>query len=277
MADPKQSSEPLALSDATIRDLERRAPGDPEAAAALERHQRRLRAGPVVGPADVFASRVTSALGAAWAAVRERHPELPPAVVVLASGTTSNVRCWGHWGASRWDVAGDRAGEVLIAGELLAPGGGNEPERPVEERVLGTLLHEAAHALAWVRGIKDTSRGGRYHNERYAHLAAELGLDVARDRVYGWTLTRLRDETVEAYREALADLREVLIGHRAPEAEAAGGAGGSAGGAAGGARAGAPTRIRAVCGCDRRVYVAPGVLELGPIVCGVCEEPFRAG
>ncbi len=30
--------------------------------------------------------------------------------------------------------------------------------------VLGTLLHETAHALAHVRDIKDTSRQGRWHN-----------------------------------------------------------------------------------------------------------------
>ena len=38
--------------------------------------------------------------------------------------------------------------------------------------VLQVLLHEAAHALAFARGIKDTSRSGnRYHNRRFANLA----------------------------------------------------------------------------------------------------------
>jgi hypothetical protein len=37
--------------------------------------------------------------------------------------------------------------------------------------VLGTLLHEAAHALADQRAIKDNSRQGRYHNARYRQLA----------------------------------------------------------------------------------------------------------
>ena len=60
----------------------------------------------------------------------------------------------------------------MISGEGLA-------RTPRE--VLGTLLHEAAHALAAARGITDTSRQGRYHNKKYAALAAELGLDVAED------------------------------------------------------------------------------------------------
>lgn len=46
--------------------------------------------------------------------------------------------------------------EVLIGGEGLA--------RAVA--VLGTLLHEAAHALCHVSGIKDTSRQGSWHDAR---------------------------------------------------------------------------------------------------------------
>ena len=58
----------------------------------------------------------------------------------------------------------------MISGEAL---------RRTPADVLGILLHEAAHALADARGITDTSRQGRYHNKKYALLAAELGLDVA--------------------------------------------------------------------------------------------------
>jgi hypothetical protein len=39
------------------------------------------------------------------------------------------------------------------------------------------MLREAIHALAYVRGVKDTSRGGKYHNKReFVALAGELGL-----------------------------------------------------------------------------------------------------
>ena len=34
--------------------------------------------------------------------------------------------------------------------------------------VIGIVLHEAAHGVASTRGIKDTSRQGRYHNRRFA-------------------------------------------------------------------------------------------------------------
>jgi len=58
----------------------------------------------------------------------------------------------------RWHDDARQLPEVFVGGEGLARG-------PAE--VLGTLLHEAAHALADVRGIKDTSRQGRWHNARF--------------------------------------------------------------------------------------------------------------
>ena len=72
--------------------------------------------------------------------------------------------------------------------------------------MLGTLLHEAAHALADARGITDTSRQGRYHNKKYALLAAELGLEVAEDSRFGWTVTTVPAATAERYASQLAAL-----------------------------------------------------------------------
>jgi hypothetical protein len=71
-----------------------------------------------------------------------------------------------------------RLPEVFVGGEGLARG-------PAD--VLGTLLHEAAHALAHVRGIKDTSRQGRWHNARFKALAEEIGIQVTRDASIGWS------------------------------------------------------------------------------------------
>ena len=60
----------------------------------------------------------------------------------------------------------------MISGEGL---------RRTPDEVLGTLLHEAAHALAHARGIKDTSRQGRYHNKHFKTCAEQLGLAVEHD------------------------------------------------------------------------------------------------
>ena len=73
-------------------------------------------------------------------------------------------------------------------------------------QVLATLLHEAAHSVAWQRGVKDTSRQGRYHNHRFQTVAEEVGLQVQRDSRFGWTRTDLRASTAAAYSGVLRDL-----------------------------------------------------------------------
>src|SRR5690349_12971067 len=84
---------------------------------------------------------------------------------------------WGQFASLRWQHGGDRLPEVLVSGEGL--------NRSAVE-VLTTLLHEATHALAYVREVKDTSRQGRWHNQRFATLAGELGLVAAKDDKLGW-------------------------------------------------------------------------------------------
>lgn len=92
--------------------------------------------------------------------------------------------------------------------------------------VLGTLLHEAGHALAHVRGVRDTSRQGRYHNARFKPLAEELGLKVRRDPVIGWSQTTLAADTATVYSDTLADLARALNAHRGQQLPAVVHAGG---------------------------------------------------
>jgi len=72
------------------------------------------------------------------------------------------------------------------------------------------LLHEAAHALAHVRGIKDTSRQGRWHNARFKALAEEVGIEVSKDDRLGWSPTAIPTATRETYAEVIAELGRVL-------------------------------------------------------------------
>lgn len=89
--------------------------------------------------------------------------------------------------------------EVLVTADGLAG-------PPLD--VLGLLLHEAGHALAGERGVKDASRQGRYHNRQFKAIAEELGLDVAQDRPFGWTTTTVPAATAARYTDALA-----ILGH----------------------------------------------------------------
>jgi hypothetical protein len=204
------------------------------------------------------ASRLVAALEHAWTAIRRRHPDVPQVVIVVASGSDPRSRRLnlGHFAAARWqltDQPSDRA-EVLVSGEGLQRG-------PVD--VLGTLLHEAAHGLAHARKISDTSRQGRYHNRRYATLAAELDLDVAHLDPIGWSATSVPESTAARYADVLAELGAALVLWRRAERTSPAGPGRSR------------NALACTCACGRRIRVARSVLELAPILCGACAQPFE--
>ena len=240
--------------------------------------------------------RLVGALTATWAAIQDRHADVPDVVLTLGSGTIGARRgevTWGHFAAGRWHLttAGEHAVTEPAADDVDQDddehqddqqddeehGGGAGPGaqglaelfvsgeglRRGARAVLGTLLHEAAHGVASTRGIKDTSRQGRYHNRKFAELAAELGIVVAPDGARGWSATTLPDATAAVYVVELAGLAEAITAYRSAEATGPG-----------------TTTSRnnppATCGCEpaRRIRVARSVLAAGPIVCGVCEAEF---
>lgn len=198
-------------------------------------------------------AELVSALETAWSAIRTNHTEIPAVVIIVGSGTATKQAKYGHFAPVRWQHGEQALAEVLISGEGL--------KRPVEE-VFTTLLHEAAHALADVRGIKDTSRQGRWHNQKFAALASELGLDTTKDPRIGWSPCTLRQETATTYKSVLAELKKALIAYRHPEM------------VAGTTTKNNNNAIACACQCPRRIRVAKQVLEEGDITCGVCEATF---
>lgn len=156
---------------------------------------------------DTAASVLVGALELGWAGIRRRHRELPPVVVIVGPGDHGKRRKWGHFSPGRWaqnarsmaaESPVERVHEVLLAGESLE-------REPVE--TFGTILHEAAHALADARAVKDTSRKGQYHNVRFKKIAEEVGLAVQKDDRIGWSLTAMRPETAVAYAIEIEALR----------------------------------------------------------------------
>ena len=162
-------------------------------------------AGPEDEAAREYGSQIITALEQAWAAIRDQHPDVPDVVIVTGAGShqkglPEGYRLRGHHWPERWvtDPAERRMPELFIAGELLAAGG---------RAVLEVMLHEASHALAVVRGIKDTSaEGNRYHNKRFVALAVEMGLrgPDRPEKVIGWSDCRITDETAAAYADVIS-------------------------------------------------------------------------
>lgn len=222
------------------------------------------------------ASAVVAACEAAWLDIRAHHPELPEVVMVLGSGVErGRLVKLGHWWGGRWLADGQVRGEVLLAGEAL--------HLPAD-KVFEVLLHEAAHGINAARGIKDTSRGGRYHNEKFATTAREVLLEVRAMRPYGLAATSLSPDASERYAVTVDRLGDAIRIARQLERGVSVGADGEQGveGQLGGAGEGkdgskAKGSVAAECGCGRKLRMAPSVLARGPVVCGVCGSEFSTG
>src|ERR1700749_3287202 len=63
----------------------------------------RARAGMPRGDSEA-ASRVLTMLEQTWQAIRARHPEIPPGVIIIASGTTGQDARWGRFDSQRRTV-----------------------------------------------------------------------------------------------------------------------------------------------------------------------------
>ena len=157
---------------------------------------------------DRAASLLIQVLEEVWQAIRARHGEIPAVVIILASGTETRQPRWGHFASGRWNVGNDQRAEVMISGEAL---------RLTPPEVLAVILHEAAHALACARGIKDTSRQGRYHNKHFKTHAGQLGLAVEHDQRHGWSASKITGDTETAYArqlDALAERHDAVAARR---------------------------------------------------------------
>ncbi|MFZ5479102.1 MAG: hypothetical protein ACOZNI_20195 [Myxococcota bacterium] len=206
--------------------------------------------------------------------LRVEQPDLPDLALVVGKGARAGrLQKLGHWGPDRWcrrlDAAPAealRVGEVFIAGELFAFGAA---------AILGTLLHEAAHALAHARLIEDTSRDGRYHNKRFRALASALGLEVARSPKNGWNITTLPSETADRYGDVLLVIEDHIRGFREWEGRAAE----SGIFTVSPAQRGTSRLLRAECACvpPRLIRLSATCLSKGKILCESCKQQFLFG
>jgi hypothetical protein len=200
---------------------------------------------------------LVAALEQAWAAIRDRNPDVPAAVLIVGSGSPTKANQgmkWGHFAALRWQAGDLQLPEVLVSGEGLT----REPEK-----VFTTLLHEATHGLADARGVKDTSRQGRWHNKQFATLAAELGMSTTKDDKLGYSPCTLTDTTRAEYAPVIGALGSALRAYRHPEptGEAKG-------------RTNNNNGHTCECECPRKLRISKAAFEEGPIVCAVCGAAF---
>ncbi|WP_306324113.1 MULTISPECIES: hypothetical protein [unclassified Streptomyces] len=226
---------------------------------------------------DQAGARIIATLEATWKTIQKHHAEVPDVVIVTGSGQPTGRRKgvkWGHHTVDRWLDAAEagKKAELFVSGEAIAKGG---------EKVVETMLHEAAHALAAVRDIRDTSCAGRWHNKKFAALASELGLEPPRraQDVIGFSESLITAVTVGRYAASIRRLDAAALARidlpeqaRKPEPEQDEDNPGPRGG-----RGRAGKRVPVRCGCEppRQMRATPAFLEGGAVLCGTCGEAFQ--
>jgi hypothetical protein len=187
-----------------------------------------------------------------WKRVRAAVPELPEAHIAVV--TTAPPA---DHGPERWSLIGGALQGLVIPAEILKTG---------PENVVCFLLHESAHVLNWMRGVKDTASRGYYHNEAYLGAAVEVGLewsaDRERDRTRGYPHPEMTAKTrsqyapdVDALSKIIPSVLQDLTAPRGPK------------------RASRPS-FQCKCDPPRRIWTAQSTMDLGQIICGVCRQAF---
>lgn len=209
---------------------------------------------------------IVTVLNRAWTAVQRNHPEVPAVMIVTGrrrsrqEHTTRGQHC-----AETWHVHGleGRHAEVWVAGERLAEGG---------SAVMQTLIHEAAHALARARDIKDTSNKGRYHNKEFVKLAEEMGLEgpaASGGKSLGYSDCTITSATTELYGAEIKELDDACRSFVAPSVTEE--------------KPAKKPSVKAMCQCpegDNEITwtkkFEKKLQEHGvpPVLCGICGQAF---
>jgi hypothetical protein len=157
-------------------------------------------------------------------------------------------------------VDDDTVTGLVMSAETLAAG----PEAVVE-----CMRHEATHILCWVRGIKDTTMHGGYHNSNFVTVADELGLvwpeGTERGSSRGYSAVKLCETTLAKHAPDVKALAEIIPSmlHRltmpAPADSPR-----------------RPGRLTLKCQClpPRKLMISKTVADKGPIDCRICGAEF---
>ena len=200
------------------------------------------------------------ALETAWEMLRATVDGVPRAVLTFVDSRSRGF-VHGYFARSIWKKRRGAVHEIAINPRLIG--------QPSE--LLGTMVHEAAHAILYEAGENGgMGSTGYYHTTRFRDECKALGLTCEFwNTRYGWTVTAWSASGVpEKYRPILAHLRQELpagIGGRVALKQK-------------GRRLPVSGHTMLVCGCeegDRTIYVKKSVLKQGGVMCSLCGEDFR--
>ena len=139
----------------------------------------------------MLVSEITAFLEQAYDVLNDKYFDGSLTKVVITVQSTPRV--YGHYTVNEmWSENEDGYHEINLGAETLS--------RQCCE-LLGTLLHEMTHHYCALNGIKDTSRGGTYHNKRFKQEAEKRGLIIGYDSRIGFSPTTPSEELISFVKE----------------------------------------------------------------------------
>lgn len=118
---------------------------------------------------------------------------LPHLMITFESGAKHKAYGWAYT-KKMWDTSNGMKYSIVIATEFLRD----------HENVLRTLVHEMCHIYAMENGLKDTSRGGYYHNNTFKEIAEKAHLICTKER-QGWATRNEDEELKKVFKEIMGD------------------------------------------------------------------------
>lgn len=128
---------------------------------------------------ETYLSETIQMLEKAFDLVNEKYFEsaLSKSIITIQS----TPRAYGHFTTKKiWKDDRRERYEINLGAETV--------NRPIEE-VIATLIHEMVHQYCAENEIKDTSRGGTYHNKRFKQEAEKRGLRITYNYRIGFSIT----------------------------------------------------------------------------------------
>lgn len=121
---------------------------------------------------------------------------LPDVTITLTPDVNGCALGW-MYTREVWSKNGKRYYEINICSDHL---------NRSKVEIYATLLHEMVHLDNVLKGIKDTSRKGVYHNAKFKESAESHGLKVEKSDKYGYAHTSATEKTAEWMEKNLPEL-----------------------------------------------------------------------
>lgn len=139
-------------------------------------------------------AEASAALMAAFNSINNHYynDEIDKPIITLGECQKKNAYGWTELNKN-WTQGKSKRYEICLDNKMLG--------KKSVEFIIGVLMHEIVHLYNVQKGIKDNSRSGTYHNEKFKETAEAHGLKCTEVDKSGWAYTEPTEQTEQWIRD----------------------------------------------------------------------------